>query len=137
MLELLAPAGNFERFETGLLYGADAFYLAGKSFGLRAFAGNFSNEEIKKACDIAHEKGKKIYVTLNIVAKDEDFEGLDEYVQVLVDATVDGVIVSDVGIIYYLRKNFPTLDVHVSTQANFTNSKSAKSLQTWESKGLY
>ena len=126
MLELLAPAGNYERFETGLLYGADAFYLAGKSFGLRAFAGNFSDEEIKKACKVAHEKGKKIYVTLNIVAKDEDFEGLDEYAQTLVDAKVDGVIVSDVGIIYYLRQNFPSLDVHVSTQANVINSKSAK-----------
>lgn len=126
MLELLAPAGNFERFETGLLYGADAFYLAGKSFGLRAFAGNFTNEEIKKACELAHKKGKKVYVTLNIVAKDEDFEGLDEYAQFLVDAKVDGVIVSDVGIIYELRKKYPMLDVHVSTQANVINSRSAK-----------
>lgn len=126
MLELLAPAGNFERFETGLLYGADAFYLAGKEFGLRAFAGNFSNEEIEKACKIAHEKGKKIYVTMNVVARDSDFDGIDDYVKFLLSAKVDAVIVSDVGMIYYLRQNFPELDIHVSTQANVINSKSAK-----------
>lgn len=126
MLELLAPAGNFERFETGLLYGADAFYLAGKEFGLRAFAGNFSNEEIEKACKIAHEKEKKIYVTMNVVARDSDFDGIDDYVKFLLSAKVDAVIVSDVGMIYYLRQNFPELDIHVSTQANVINSKSAK-----------
>ena len=83
MLELLAPAGNFERFETGLLYGADAFYLAGREYGMRAFAGNLSNEEIEKACKIAHEKGKKIYVTINIIARDSDFEKIDDYVKFL------------------------------------------------------
>jgi len=126
MLELLAPAGNFERFETALLYGADAFYLAGKEFGLRAFAGNFSNEEIAKACQMAHEKNKKVYVTMNVIARDADFNGIDEYAQVLLDAKVDGVIVSDVGVIYYLRNKFPDLDIHVSTQANVINSQSAK-----------
>ena len=126
MLELLAPAGNFERFETALLYGADAFYLAGKEFGLRAFAGNFSNEEIAKACQMAHEKNKKVYVTMNVIARDTDFKGIDEYVQILLDAKVDGVIVSDVGVIYYLRNKFPNLDIHVSTQANVINSQSAK-----------
>lgn len=126
MLELLAPAGNFERFETALLYGADAFYLAGKEFGLRAFAGNFSNEEIERACTLAHEKNKKVYVTMNVIARDADFNGIDEYAQFLLDAKVDGVIVSDVGVIYYLRKNFPALDIHVSTQANVINSQSAK-----------
>ena len=126
MLELLAPAGNFERFETGLLYGADAFYLAGKELGMRAFAGNLSNEEIEKACSIAHEKGKKVYVTINVVARDDDFVGLDDYVRFLIKAKVDAVIVSDVGVIYYLRQKFPQLDIHVSTQANVINSQSAK-----------
>ena len=125
MLELLAPAGSYERFETGLLYGADAFYLAGKEFGLRAFAGNFSNEEIEKACKLAHEKGKKVYVTMNVVAKDADFEGVDNYVSFLIKSKVDAVIVSDVGLISYLRENFPELDIHVSTQANVINSYSA------------
>lgn len=126
MLELLAPAGNFERFETALLYGADAFYLAGKELGMRAFAGNLSNEEIEKACRLAHEKGKKVYVTMNVVARDSDFVGVDDYVKFLIDCKVDAVIVSDVGMIYYLRQKFPELDIHVSTQANVINSQSAK-----------
>lgn len=125
-MELLAPAGNFDKLVTAVHFGADAVYFAGKQFGLRAFAGNFSDEEIVKAMKFLHAHGKKGYVTLNIVAKDSDFENIDSYLQLLVDAKVDGVIVSDVGVIYYLRKNFPTLNVHVSTQANVNNSFSAK-----------
>ena len=125
-MELLAPAGNFDKLVTAVHFGADAVYFAGKQFGLRAFAGNFSDEEIVKAMDFLHAHGKKGYVTLNIVAKDSDFQNIDPYLQLLVDAKVDGVIVSDVGVIYYLRKNFPTLNVHVSTQANVNNSFSAK-----------
>lgn len=126
-MELLAPAGNYEKFKAALYYGADAIYLSGKAFGLRAFAGNFTDEEIILACKEAHALGKKIYVTLNIVAKDEDFnDRLDEYLKVLQEAKVDGVIVSDVGLIYYIRKNAPNLNVHVSTQANVINSKSAQ-----------
>lgn len=125
-MELLSPAGNYEKFLTALHFGADAVYLAGQAFGLRAFAGNFSMEEIKIACKEAHSRGKKVYVTVNIVAKDEDFNGLKEYVQGLQDAGVDAVIVADVGIISFIRKNFPSLDVHVSTQANITNLASAQ-----------
>lgn len=125
-MELLAPAGNFDKLVTAVHFGADAVYFAGKQFGLRAFAGNFSDEEIVKAMKFLHAHGKKGYVTLNIVAKDSDFENIDSYLQLLVDAKVDGVIVSDVGVIYYLRKNFPALNVHVSTQANVNNSFSAK-----------
>ena len=125
-MELLAPAGNFEKFLTALNFGADAVYLAGQEFGLRAFAGNFSIEEIKKACEIAHSKNKKVYVTVNIIAKDEDFIGLYDYILSLTEAKVDAVIVSDVGIINFIRNNFPSLDVHVSTQANITNAQSAK-----------
>lgn len=125
-MELLSPAGNYEKFLTALHFGADAVYLAGQAFGLRAFAGNFSMQEIASACQEAHSRGKKIYVTVNIVAKDEDFEGLSEYLQGLQKAGVDAVIVSDVGIISFIRKNFPNLDVHVSTQANVTNLASAQ-----------
>ena len=124
-MELLAPAGNFDKLVTAVHFGADAVYFAGKQFGLRAFAGNFSDEEIVKAIEFLHAHGKKGYVTFNIVAKDSDFENINPYLQLLVDAKVDGVIVSDVGVIYYLRKNFPTLNVHVSTQANVNNSFSA------------
>lgn len=124
-MELLAPAGNYEKFKTALYFGADAVYLSGKNFGLRAFAGNFTNEEILRACREAHSLNKKVYVTLNILAKDIDFVNLNEYLDFLTSAKVDGVIASDVGIIYHIRKYAPNLDVHVSTQANVTNSASA------------
>ncbi len=125
-MELLAPAGNFEKLKTAVHYGADGVYFAGKSLGLRAFAANFSDEEIIGAMDYLHSKGKVGYVTLNIVAKDSDFEDIDNYLSLLVKAKVDGVIVSDVGMIYYIRKNFPSLNIHVSTQANVNNSQAAK-----------
>lgn len=121
-MELLAPAGNFEKLVTAVHFGADAVYFAGKKLGLRAFAGNFDEEEIYKAMDYLHKNGKKGYITLNIVANDEDFEGIDDYLKLLVDAKVDGLIVSDIGMISYIRKNFPSLNVHVSTQANVNNS---------------
>lgn len=124
-MELLAPAGNFEKFLTALHFGADAVYLAGGRYGLRAFAGNFSDDEIKKAVTIAHGQGKKVYVTLNIIAKDADFSGLKEYLEFLSSAKVDAVIVADIGVLSFVRKNAPTLAVHVSTQANIINSYSA------------
>lgn len=125
-MELLAPAGNFDKLKTAVYFGADAVYFSGKRYGLRAFAGNFSDDEIISALDYLHSHGKKGYVTLNIVANDQDFENLDEYLLLLQKANVDGVIVSDLGLIAYIRKNFPLINVHVSTQANVNNSFSAK-----------
>lgn len=125
-MEILAPAGNFEKLKTAIHFGADAVYFAGKKLGLRAFAGNFEEQEIFDAMSYLHEHGKKGYITLNIVANDSDFEGIDDYLQLLVDAAVDGVIVSDLGLICYIRKHFPTINVHVSTQANVNNSHTAK-----------
>ncbi len=125
-MELLAPAGNFDKLVTAVHFGADAVYFAGKMYGLRAFAGNFDDEEIIKAMNYLHANGKKGYITLNIVANDSDFKNIDKYLNLLVEAKVDGVIVSDVGLIYYIRKNFPMINVHVSTQANVNNSYSAK-----------
>lgn len=125
-MELLAPAGNFDKLVTAVHFGADAVYFAGKKMGLRAFAGNFSEEEIFKAMEFLHQNNKKGYVTLNIVAKDSDYDGIDEYLQLLVDAGVDGVIVSDIGLISYIRKNFSRLNVHVSTQANCNSARSAQ-----------
>ena len=87
-MELLAPAGNFEKFLTALHFGADAVYLAGNRFGLRAFAGNFSDEEIVEAVKIAHKMKKKVYITLNIIAHDSDFEGLKEYLEFLHSSSV-------------------------------------------------
>lgn len=122
MLELLAPAGTFEKMQTAFRFGADAVYFAGKKFGLRAFAGNFTNDEIKEACSYAHSLGKKVYITINILAHEGDFDGLKEYLQELVDAKVDAVIVADLGIIEYINKYAPSLVIHVSTQANILNS---------------
>ena len=126
MLELLAPAGNMEKLKVAFRYGADACYLAGKRFGLRAFSGNFDEDEMKEAVYYAHNLNKKIYVTINILAHNSDFDGLIEYLQFLQNIAVDGVIVSDLGIISLIRENAPDLDIHVSTQANITNKYSAK-----------
>lgn len=126
MLELLAPAGNMEKLKVAFRYGADACYLAGKRFGLRAFSGNFDENELKDAVEFAHSINKKIYVTINIIAHNSDFVGLVDYVKFLQNIEVDGVIISDLGIISLVRENAPKLDIHVSTQANITNKYSAK-----------
>jgi len=126
MLELLAPAGNMDKLKTAFHYGADACYLAGKKFGLRAFSGNFDLEELKEAAEYAHSLNKKIYVTLNIVAHNNDFEGLKEYLEYLQEIDVDGLIISDVGIVSMAREFAPNIDIHLSTQANVTNKYAAK-----------
>ncbi|MBP3619343.1 MAG: U32 family peptidase [Clostridia bacterium] len=135
-MELLAPAGNFEKFLAGLHFGADAFYLAGGRFGLRAFAGNFSQEEIVKAVQMAHERNKKVYVTLNIIARDEDFQGLKEYLEFLVEAKVDAVIVADIGVLQFVKETVPAMEVHISTQANVINSYSAKLMAKFGAKRI-
>ena len=127
-MELLAPAGNFEKLKTALYFGADAAYISGKKYGLRAFAGNFDDEELKKAVSFAKKLGKKIYVTVNIVAHNKDFEGLGEYLKFLEEIEVWGIIVSDLGVLSFARKYAPKLDVHISTQANVTNKFAAKQL---------
>ena len=128
-IEILAPAGDFEKLKTALHFGADAVYFAGKNYGLRAFGTNFENMSIKETMDYIHERGKKGYVTLNVYARHNDFDNLKEYVQTLVDANVDAVIISDLGIFSFVHENFPDLEIHVSTQANTTNSYAAKMWQ--------
>ncbi len=118
--ELLAPAGNMEKLVTALHFGADAVYFAGKSFGLRAFAGNFSDDEIAEAVRLAHAADAKAYVTLNIFASNSDFDKLADYLKVLEDAAVDAVLVSDAGVFDFV-KSHSRLPIHVSTQANTTN----------------
>ena len=97
--ELLAPAGSFEKLVTAIHYGADAVYLGGSKYGLRAKAGNFSNDSIRDAVIYAHKRKVKLYVTINIIAHDDDFEGLEDYFHLLHSAGVDGVIISDPGIL--------------------------------------
>lgn len=125
-LELLAPAGDMEKLKTAVHFGADAVYFAGKNYGLRAYGTNFENFSIKEAMDYLHEHGKKGYVTLNVYARHNDFDGLKEYLLTLVDAKVDAVIVSDLGIFTFIKENVPNLNIHVSTQANVTNSYAVK-----------
>lgn len=126
MCELLSPAGNMEKLKIAFKYGADACYLAGKSFGLRAFSGNFDENELKEAVQFAHKLNKKIYVTVNIVAHNNDFLHLDEYLKFLESIDVDGIIVSDIGIMVLAKEVAPRLDLHISTQANITNKYTAK-----------
>ena len=93
-IELLAPAGDLERLKVNLLYGADAVYIGGKKYGLRANASNFDLAEIKEACDFAHNLGKKVYLTLNIVFHNEDIAGVEDYIKEVVDCGIDAFIIS-------------------------------------------
>ena len=126
MIELLAPAGDFEKLQIAFHYGADAVYIGGKNFSLRANAKNFSLEEIKNACSYAHERGKKIYVTVNIILHNEDIDGLKEYLRNLSEISVDAVIVSDIYIVNLILEEKIPLEVHLSTQASVLNSYSAQ-----------
>ena len=125
-LELLAPAGNFSKLKTAVYYGADAVYIGGKSFSLRAFSDNFTDEEIVEAVKFAHGKNVKIYVTVNIFAKNSDFEKAAEYFRFLERAKVDAVLITDVGLISLCKKVAPELKIHLSTQANTLNKYAVK-----------
>ena len=124
-IELLAPAGSLSKLKVALLYGADAVYCGGRNFGLRAYADNFSFEELIEAVSLAHSSGKKVYVTVNIYAEEDDLKQLPFYAKELEQIGVDGVIVSDMGVFSIFSEYAPSLELHVSTQANVTNSKAA------------
>lgn len=119
--ELLAPAGDLEKLKMAIIYGADAVYLGGEKFGLRVASKNFTLDEIQEGVEFAHERAKKVYVTLNIIPHNEDLIGLPEYVKELDSVGIDGVIVSDPGVYLIVRENAPNLDIHLSTQASVTN----------------
>ncbi|MDD3115074.1 MAG: U32 family peptidase [Anaerovibrio sp.] len=119
--ELLAPAGNMEKLKMALLYGADAVYLGGKAFGLRAFGGNFSHEELKEAIEFAHGLGKKVYVTVNIFPHNDDIGRLPEYLQFLNRIQADAVLAADLGVAAMAKQYAPDVELHISTQANNTN----------------
>lgn len=123
-IELLSPAGDLERLKVTLLYGADAVYIGGEKYGLRANATNFTLDEIKEGCSFAHKLGKKVYLTLNIVFHNEDMDGVEEYIASVVECGIDAFIVSDPFIISYIKKTFPQVEVHLSTQDSTTNYES-------------
>lgn len=120
-VELLSPAGDLNRLKAALLYGADAVYVGGRKYSLRANATNLSLEEIKEATTFAHNLGKKVYLTLNIVFHNEDLKEVKDYIKDVVDAGIDAFIVSDISLVKYIKDNFK-VEAHISTQ-NTTNNK--------------
>jgi len=123
--ELLAPAGNLEKLQMAVRFGADAVYLGGKSFGLRAGAGNFSYEEMAEGISFAHNNGVKVYVTVNIFAHNDDIEEVTAHLKEINNLKADGIIVSDPGIFRLAKNIVPSLPIHISTQANNTNWSTA------------
>lgn len=132
-IELLAPAGDLEKLKMAIVYGADAVYIGGQVFGLRASARNFSAEEMAVGIEFAHRRGKKVYVTLNIIPHNEDLQALPGYIQTLSELNIDAVILSDPGTLMYVKELAPHMEVHLSTQANNTNYLSAR---FWYNQGI-
>lgn len=132
-IELLSPAGNFERLKIALLYGADAVYFGGKDYSLRANAKNFGIDEIKEACEYAHGLNKKVYVTVNIVFHNEDVAGLTNYLKQLEKCKVDAIIVSDPFIINIVKENKIKLPIHISTQYSTINYET---VSFWKDMGV-
>jgi len=127
--ELLAPAGDYASLIAAFNAGADAVYLAGKQFGARAYAGNFEEDELLQALDYAHLHEKKIYLTLNTLIKESEFSSIREYLTPYYNNGLDGIIIQDLGLIPYLKNEFPDLDLHASTQMTINNYRSAKWLK--------
>ena len=119
--ELLIPAGSLDVLKTAVIYGADAVYLGGEAFGLRAKAKNFTNEEIMEGIKFAHDHGVKVYITANILAHNDDLAGVEEYFEELKTIRPDALIISDPGVFTIAKRVLPDMEIHISTQANNTN----------------
>jgi len=116
--ELLSPAGNFEKMKAAILYGADAVYLAGSAFGMRAAADNFNIDELREAVEYAHERGVKVYVTVNTMPREDEYPALRKYLEALGEIAPDALIVADLGVFMLVKELIPDMEIHVSTQAN-------------------
>lgn len=132
-IELLAPAGNLEKLKMAIIYGADAVYLGGEKFGLRAGNKNFTKQDMCEGIKFAHERNKKVYVTTNIIAHNVDLKDIDVYFKELQELNVDALIVSDPGYIEVAKKSVPNMELHLSTQANTTNYMTAN---FWHNQGI-
>ena len=119
--ELLIPAGSLDVLKTAVIYGADAVYIGGEAFGLRAKAHNFSKEEMKEGIAFAHTRGVKVYVTANILAHNGDLPGVEAYFEELKEVGPDALIISDPGVFAIAKRVLPHMEIHISTQANNTN----------------
>lgn len=124
--EILAPGGNLTKLKTAIDFGADAVYIGGSKLNLRAFADNFTNEQIAEGVKYAHERGRKIYVTMNVFPHNADLHGLEDYIEGLAKLNVDAIIVADPSIIVTAKQVAPELEIHLSTQANNVNWRAAK-----------
>ncbi len=124
--ELLCPAGNPEKLAAALRYGADAVYLAGKRYGMRSAADNFTDEEIFEAVKTAHAAGAKVYLTVNVMPHGYEYVSLREYLYSLTDAGIDGIIAADLGVIALIREVLPQVEIHVSTQAGIVSAEAAE-----------
>ena len=125
MAELLSPAGNFEKLKAAILYGADAVYLAGKRFGMRSAADNFSAEELYEAARYVHARGKKLYLTLNTMPHGDEYTALECFLNEIKDAGIDAFIVADLGVIALIRRVLGDVEIHISTQAGIVSAESA------------
>ncbi len=123
--ELLSPAGNFEKLRSALLYGADAVYLAGQSFGMRSAADNFSVEELFEAVKYTHERGKRLFLTLNTMPHGDEYEALRTFLHEIKDAGIDAYIIADLGVMATVREIIPDAEIHVSTQASIVSPEAA------------
>src|SRR6056297_697268 len=132
-IELLAPAGNLEKLKMAVMYGADAVYFGGQNFGLRAAAKNFDLDDIEEGIKYCHDNGSKAYVTVNMIPHEDDLKDLEKYIEFLEEIEVDALIVADPGILSIVKKTSPDMEIHLSTQANTTNSQSAN---FWYSQGV-
>ena len=120
--EILSPAGNFEKMRAAILYGADAVYLAGHAFGMRAAADNFSIEELREAVAYAHERDVRVYLTLNTMPREHEYPMLREYLESMKDIPIDAMIIADVGVLELVKEIRPDVEIHISTQANASSS---------------
>lgn len=126
--EILSPAGDMERFLAAVNYGADAVYLAGKEFGMRASPANFDMESLQKAAEICHERNKKIYLTCNTLPRNNEVERIPEFLKQAAEAGVDAFIIADLGVLDTAKRVAPNVDVHISTQTGVVNYETARSL---------
>ncbi len=134
--ELLSPAGNFEKLKAALLYGADAVYCAGRSFGMRSAADNFTVEELYEAVKYTHERGKKLYLTLNTMPHGDEYADLREFLLAIKDANIDAMIVADLGVMATVKELIPDMEIHVSTQASIVSPEAARAYAALGAKRL-
>lgn len=127
-IELLSPCGDFERLKLALKFGADAVYLAGEMFGMRTNPSNFSADELKKAVELAHSLGKKVYLTCNTLPRNEEIEKLPEFLKYAQDIGIDAFIIADIGVMALAKKYAPNVDIHMSTQVGIVNYQTANAL---------